>query len=134
MTFPKIELHVRLEGTIRAGTLLQVGGRKDVPLPAAAEADPLQLYGFTDFAHLPRVWQLTTGALRRDRDFRQVVVDYAGEAASHGAAAAQLGVGSQQRYAAGGRGALCDERRQVSLQRIGAEFDWTATALTREPA
>jgi aminodeoxyfutalosine deaminase len=85
VTFPKIELHVHLEGTVRAGTLLQIARRNDVPLPAATEADLLKLYEFTDFAHFLRVWQLTTGALRRDRDFRQVLVDYAGEAASHGA-------------------------------------------------
>jgi len=34
--FPKIELHVRLEGTVRAGTLLQIAGRTGVPLPAAS--------------------------------------------------------------------------------------------------
>jgi aminodeoxyfutalosine deaminase len=85
VTFPKIELHVHLEGTVRAGTLLQIARRNAVPLPAATEADLLQLYEFTDFAHFLRVWQLTTSALRRDRDFRQVLVDYAGEAASHGA-------------------------------------------------
>jgi aminodeoxyfutalosine deaminase len=85
VSFPKIELHVHLEGTVRAGTLLQIARRNDVPLPAATEADLRQLYEFTDFAHFLRVWQLTTGALRRDRDFRQVLVDYAGEAASHGA-------------------------------------------------
>ncbi len=84
MTFPKIELHVHLEGTVRAGTLLQIARRNDVLLPAATEADLLRLYEFTDFAHFLRVWQLTTGALRRDRDFRQILVDYAAEAASHG--------------------------------------------------
>ena len=85
MTFPKIELHVHLEGTVRAATLLQIARRNDVPLPAATEGELLQLYEFTDFAHFLRVWQLTTSALRRDRDFRQVLVDYAGEASSHGA-------------------------------------------------
>ena len=85
VTFPKIELHVHLEGTVRAGTLLQIARRNDVSLPAATEAELAQLYEFTDFAHFLHVWQLTTGALRRDRDFRQVLVDYAAEAASHGA-------------------------------------------------
>ena len=28
MTFPKIELHVHLEGTVRAGTLLQIARRQ----------------------------------------------------------------------------------------------------------
>ena len=43
------------------------------------------LYEFRDFAHFIDVWLLTTGALRTDRDYRQVVTDYAAEAAAHGA-------------------------------------------------
>jgi aminodeoxyfutalosine deaminase len=34
--FPKIELHVHLEGAIRAGTLLQIARRNSVPLPAGS--------------------------------------------------------------------------------------------------
>ena len=34
MTFPKIELHVHLEGTVRPATLLQIARRNDYPLPA----------------------------------------------------------------------------------------------------
>jgi aminodeoxyfutalosine deaminase len=44
------------------------------------------------------------------------------------AAAAELGVGPEQCYAAGLRGALCDESARAELERMGAEFDWTATA------
>ena len=85
MTFPKIELHVHLEGTVRAGTLLQIARRNDVPLPADSVEGLASLYEFRDFAHFLEVWALTTGALRTERDFRQVVVDYAAEAAGHGA-------------------------------------------------
>jgi aminodeoxyfutalosine deaminase len=85
MTFPKIELHVHLEGTVRAGTLLQIAQRNGVPLPADSVEGLAGLYQFRDFAHFLKVWLLTTGALRTEQDFRQVVVDYAAEAASHGA-------------------------------------------------
>ena len=85
MTFPKIELHVHLEGTVRAGTLLQIARRNDVPLPADSVEGLASLYEFRDFAHFLEVWLLTTAALRTEQDFRQVVVDYAAEAASHGA-------------------------------------------------
>jgi aminodeoxyfutalosine deaminase len=84
-TFPKIELHVHLEGTVRARTLLQIAKRNAVALPADSEEGLAGLYQFRDFAHFIDVWLLTTGALRTERDFRQVVVDYAAEAASHGA-------------------------------------------------
>ena len=85
MTFPKIELHVHLEGTVRAGTLLQIAGRNGAPLPADTVEGLAALYEFRDFAQFLEVWLLTTGALRTEADFRQVVVDYAAEAASHGA-------------------------------------------------
>jgi aminodeoxyfutalosine deaminase len=85
VTFPKIELHVHLEGTVRAPALLEIARRNDVALPADSVAGLAGLYEFTDFAHFISVWMLTTSALRTAADFRQVVVDYAAEAASHGA-------------------------------------------------
>ncbi len=85
MTFPKIELHVHLEGTVRAATLLSIANRNGVTLPAETVEGLAGLYEFTDFEHFLQVWALTTGALRTADDFRQVVVDYAAEAARHGA-------------------------------------------------
>src|SRR5438309_1444424 len=79
--FPKIELHVHLEGTVRPDTLRSIAKRNDYPLPGDLES----LYAFRDFAHFIEVWILTTNALRRAEDFRQVVTEYAAEAASHGA-------------------------------------------------
>ena len=81
MTFPKIELHVHLEGTVRADTLRAIAKRNDYPLPDDLES----LYAFRDFRHFIEVWILTTNALQTAEDFRQMVVDYAVEAASHGA-------------------------------------------------
>jgi len=85
MTFPKIELHVHLEGTVRPATLLEIARRNDYALPAETEEGLAELYDFRDFAHFIDVWILTTNALRTAEDFRQVVVDYAAEAVSHGA-------------------------------------------------
>ena len=77
---PKIELHVHLEGTVRPDTLRAIARRNDYALPDDLES----LYRFRDFAHFIEVWILTTNALRTEEDWRQMVVDYAGEAASHG--------------------------------------------------
>jgi aminodeoxyfutalosine deaminase len=85
VNYPKIELHVHLEGTVRPRTLLEIARRNDYPLPADTEEGLQQLYDFRDFAHFIEVWILTTNALRTAADFGQVVVDYAAEAASHGA-------------------------------------------------
>ncbi len=85
VTYPKIELHVHLEGTVRPATLLRIARRNDYPLPADTEEGLAALYDFRDFNHFIEIWVLTTNALREEEDFRQIVVDYAGEAASHGA-------------------------------------------------
>jgi len=79
--YPKIELHVHLEGTVRADTLREIAKRNDYPLPDDLES----LYAFRDFRHFIEVWILTTNALKKEEDYRQMVVDYAAEAKSHGA-------------------------------------------------
>ena len=85
MTYPKIELHVHLEGTIRPKTLLEIAKRNDYALPAETEEELAAIYDFRDFTHFIEIWVLTTNALRTEADFRQVVIDYAEEASSHGA-------------------------------------------------
>jgi aminodeoxyfutalosine deaminase len=80
-SYPKIELHVHLEGTVRADTLREIAKRNDYALPDDLES----LYHFRDFRHFIEVWILTTNALKKEEDYRQMVVDYAAEAASHGA-------------------------------------------------
>jgi aminodeoxyfutalosine deaminase len=85
VTYPKIELHVHLEGTVRPETLLEIARRNDYELPADTVEGLAPLYDYRDFAHFIEVWILTTNALRTRDDFRQVVVAYAAEAAEHGA-------------------------------------------------
>jgi len=82
---PKIELHVHLEGTIRPHTLLAIARRNRLGLPADTVEGLAELYRFTNFQHFLEVWTLTTNCLRTAEDFAQVVVDYAAEAAAHGA-------------------------------------------------
>ena len=72
---------MHLEGTVRADTLRKIARRNDYALPEDLES----LYRFRDFRHFIEVWILTTNALQTADDFRQMVVDYAAEAASHGA-------------------------------------------------
>jgi aminodeoxyfutalosine deaminase len=80
--YPKIELHVHLEGTVRAQTLREIATRNDYPLPDGLET----LHRFRDFRHFIEVFELRLGALQTYDDFRRVVAEYAAEAASHGAA------------------------------------------------
>jgi aminodeoxyfutalosine deaminase len=78
--YPKIELHVHLEGTVHPQTLLEIARRNDYALPE----DLAELYRFRDFRHFIEVFELTAGALQTYDDFRRIVVEYAAEAASHG--------------------------------------------------
>ena len=82
--YPKIELHVHLEATVRPARLLEIARRNDVRLPARTVAGLERFCRFTDFDHFIRVWIRTTQALRRERDFHQVVVDYAAALAAQG--------------------------------------------------
>lgn len=85
VNYPKIELHVHLEGTVRPAAMLQIARRNGVALPADSVEEMTKLYEFPDFEHFLDVWLLTTAALRTEQDFRQIVVDYAAEAAAFGA-------------------------------------------------
>jgi aminodeoxyfutalosine deaminase len=85
VTYPKIELHVHLEGTVRPETLLQIARRNGYGLPVDS-VDGLQaLYEYRDFEHFIEVFMLTSSALERAEDFQQIVVEYAEEAVAHGA-------------------------------------------------
>jgi aminodeoxyfutalosine deaminase len=84
-SYPKIELHVHLEGTVQPQTLLDIARTNGYSLPADTVEGIRELYRYRDFDHFIEVWILTTNALRREEDFCRVVVDYAAEAARHGA-------------------------------------------------
>jgi aminodeoxyfutalosine deaminase len=79
--FPKIELHVHLEGTVRPDTLRAIAKRNDYALPDDLES----LYRYRDFVHFLEVFQFTVGALQHYDDYREIVVAYAAEAKAHGA-------------------------------------------------
>ena len=82
--YPKIELHVHLEATIRPERLLEIGRRNGVKLPARTVSGLERFCRFRGFDEFIVVWVKTTGVLCHGADFRQVVVDYAAELASQG--------------------------------------------------
>ena len=82
--YPKIELHVHLEATVKPERLLELGRRNDVKLPAHTVAGLARFMRFRGFDEFIRVWIKTTRVLRRRPDFCQIVVDYAAELAAQG--------------------------------------------------
>jgi aminodeoxyfutalosine deaminase len=131
VSYPKIELHVHLEGTVRPAALLQIARRNDVALPADSVQEMARLYEFSDFGHFLKVWALTTAVLRTEQDFRQIVVDYAAQAAAFGAVyiegicspaePARRGVAWEEIFAG-----YCDgvaEARELHGVRVGLTLD-----------
>jgi aminodeoxyfutalosine deaminase len=79
--YPKIELHVHLEGTVRPDTLRAIAKRNG----HALEDDLLEPGPFHDVRHFFQIFERRLLALQRYDDFREVAVAYAEEAAAHGA-------------------------------------------------
>jgi aminodeoxyfutalosine deaminase len=85
MCYPKIELHVHLEGTVQPETVLDLARRNGVALPVETTDELRELFRFDNLTHFIDVWFLVTAALQTADDFRRITVDYAEEAARHGA-------------------------------------------------
>ncbi len=129
MAFPKIELHVHLEGTVRPAALLRIARRNGYALGVDSEEAVRDLFRFRDFDHFIEVWILTSNALRRARDFSEVVLDYAREAAEHGAVYVEgifspiervwRGVGWDEIF-----GGYCDGA-QLAREKVGVEVRLT---------
>jgi aminodeoxyfutalosine deaminase len=84
VSYPKVELHVHLEGTVSPETLLALGHRNGVPLPVETVEELRELYRFKDFNHFISTWLLATSVLRTADDFRRITVEYAAEAKAQG--------------------------------------------------
>jgi aminodeoxyfutalosine deaminase len=85
LDYPKIELHVHLEGSVSPAALIAAAERNGCTLPVSDERELREFMAFRDFDHFIEAWFATTTVLRTERDYRDLVVDYARRAASHGA-------------------------------------------------
>ena len=67
---PKAELHVHLEGSIRAPTLLELAARRNVELPARDVAGIERWLTFRDFDHFLEIYLTISRCLRNPEDFQ----------------------------------------------------------------
>ncbi len=81
LELPKVELHVHLEGSIRPATLLALGRRRGVDLPADDEAGLARWFRFRDFDHFVDVYLTCSRCLVEPEDFQLVVTDFLAEQA-----------------------------------------------------
>jgi aminodeoxyfutalosine deaminase len=83
--YPKIELHVHLEGAVSPAALLAAARRNGFALPVQTVEELADFMRFRDFDHFIEAWFATTPALQTEQDYRELVLDYARRAQAHGA-------------------------------------------------
>jgi adenine deaminase len=78
---PKVELHVHVEGAVRAATIAELARRNGVDLGVE---DPADLYHYVDLADFLRVFDLVCASLRTADDLHRVTYEALGIAAAAG--------------------------------------------------
>jgi len=83
--YPKIELHVHLEGAVSPELLFAAARRNGCTLPFDSVEALTEYMRFRDFDHFIEAWMATTTVLRTAEDYRELVLDYARRAQAQGA-------------------------------------------------
>ncbi|HEX5146292.1 MAG TPA: adenosine deaminase [Conexibacter sp.] len=83
--YPKIELHVHLEGAASPELLFAAARRNGCTLPFDTVEALRDYMRFRDFDHFIEAWMATTTVLRTTDDYRELVLDYARRAQAQGA-------------------------------------------------
>jgi aminodeoxyfutalosine deaminase len=74
-----------LEGAVSPEALIAAAARNGWELPVDSPEALAEFMRFRDFDHFMKAWFATTPALSTERDYRELVVDYARRAAAQGA-------------------------------------------------
>ncbi len=93
-TLPKAELHVHLEGSVGAETLLALAAEHGVEPPAADVAGVRRWYSFRDFEDFLERYFVVCRLLKRAGDFERVACDYLLAAHAQGAVHVEFHVSS----------------------------------------
>jgi len=80
---PKVELHVHLEGSMRATTVVELADRYGVELPEGLREGR---YEFRDFRHFIDEWVAGLRCLRTPEDFRRIALEFCQDEAAEGIA------------------------------------------------
>jgi adenosine deaminase len=73
---PKVELHVHLEGSVRAETLLKLARRHHVSLPADSADGLREWYRFRDFTHFVEIYMTISSCLRSAEDIELITREF----------------------------------------------------------
>jgi adenosine deaminase len=84
---PKTDLHVHLEGSMRASTVDELAARHGVELPEGLREGR---YEFRDFRHFIDEWVAGLQCLRRPADFRRIAYEFCEDEAAQGVRYAEV--------------------------------------------
>jgi len=87
VALPKVELHVHLEGSMRASTVVELAERYGVELPEGLR-DGRSV--FRDFRHFIDEWVAGLACLRTPDDLRRVALEFCEDEAAQGVAYAEV--------------------------------------------
>lgn len=84
---PKTDLHVHLEGAMRASTVVELADRYGVSLPEGLRDGR---YEFRDFRHFIDEWVASIACLRSREDFRRIALEFCEDEAAEGVRYAEV--------------------------------------------
>lgn len=87
LTLSKVDLHVHLEGSMRATTVVELAERYGVQLPEGLREGR---YGFRDFRHFIDEWVAGLACLREREDFRRIALEFCEDQAAQGVRYAEV--------------------------------------------
>lgn len=87
VALPKTELHVHLEGSMRASTVVELADRYGVALPEGLRDGR---YVFRDFRHFIDEWLAGIACLRSPDDFRRIAGEFCEDEAAQGVRYAEV--------------------------------------------
>lgn len=87
LTLPKVDLHVHLEGSMRATTVVEFAERYGVQLPEGLREGR---YDFRDFRHFIDEWVAGLACLREPADLRRIALEFCEDEAAQGVRYAEV--------------------------------------------
>ena len=87
LMLPKVDLHVHLEGSMRASTVVELADRYEVLLPEGLREGR---YEFRDFRHFIDEWVAGLRCLRTSDDLRRIAIEFCEDEAAQGVRYAEV--------------------------------------------
>ncbi len=87
LALPKVDLHVHLEGSMRASTVVELASRYGVELPEGLREGR---YGFRSFRHFIDEWLAGLACLRSVEDLRRIALEFCEDQAARGVRYAEV--------------------------------------------